>query len=122
MRQFKYMYEVTATGFLDIEDPCNTCIYTTNNLFQEYVLIIQTEMGRTKVFEYGPNLIDLDKLAPKVSFTYQEFDVNTNKVETLIDKFLAKTFATQAIEIDINDAIDKIKDMRCFIDVTEREG
>ena len=122
MRQFKYMYEVTATGFLDIEDPCNTCIYVTNNLFQEFVLIIQTEMGKTKVFQYGPNFIDIEKLPTNVSFTYQEFDVSDYKIDAIIDKFLTKNNAVQALEISVEEAVEKIKDLRCFIDVEERES
>lgn len=122
MRQFKYLYEVTATGFLDIEDPANTCIYTTNSLFQEYVLIIQTQLGKTRVIQYGPNYVDIDKIPSSVTCTFQEFDVSSYKIDNIIDKFLTKTFASQAIEIPLEEAVEKIKDMRCFLYDTEGES
>ena len=122
MRQFKYLYETTATGFLDIDDPANTCIYVTNDLFQEYILIIQTKLGRTKVIQYGPNYVDLDKVPSNVSCNYQEFDISDYKIDAIIDKFLNKTRASQAIEIELEEAKDKIKNMRDFIDDTEGKG
>jgi hypothetical protein len=116
------MYEVTATGFLDIENPCNTCICATNDLFQEYVLIIQTQYGKTKVLNYGPNIVDIEKPSTNVSCYYSEFDVSNYKIDNIIDKFLSKSCATQAIEITLEEAKDKIRDMRCFIDDNEGEG
>lgn len=120
MRQYKYLYEVTATGFVDVEDPCNVCLCATNNLFQEYVLIIKTEMGKTQLLQYGPNIIDIDKPATNVVCEYREFDVSDYKIDSAIEKFLAKSFATQVIEITLEEARDKVRDMRCFINDTER--
>lgn len=122
MRQYKYLYEVTATGFLNIEDPCNTCLWATNGLFQEYILIIQTEMGKTKVLRYGPNIIDIEKPPSNVTCEYMEFDVSDYKIDSIIEKFLSKSFATQVIEIPLEDAREKIRDMRCFINDSERES
>ena len=114
MRQYKYLYEVTATGFVDIEDPCNTCLWATNGLFQEYVLIIKTTMGKTQTIQYGPNIIDIEKPPTNVFCDY--------KVDSIIEKFLTKSYATQVLVISLQEAKEKIRDMRCFIDDSEGES
>ena len=122
MRQYKYLYEVTATGFVDIEDPCNTCLWATNGLFQEYVLIIKTTMGKTQTIQYGPNIIDIEKPPTNVYCEYKEFDVSDYKVDSIIEKFLTKSYATQVLVISLQEAKEKIRDMRCFIDDSEGES
>lgn len=51
---FKYFYSRSATGDLEVEDIGNCSIEANDNLGNFYYLLIETNMGFTKIFEYGP--------------------------------------------------------------------
>lgn len=118
--QFEYLYTTQATGFIDIEDIGNVCISAVNTfLFQEYILIVRTEYGKTKVIQYGPKFIDDDNtVVPSfVSCTYVEFDFNSGKIKGIIDKFLnnPKNGISQVTEIDLEDASRQIRNLVEFL-------
>lgn len=118
MATYSYLYEITATGFIDIENVGETCLSITNNFLQEKILIIHTEYGKTKVIQYGPVYVDqADLVPPHVSYTYSEFDFNQHKIDTIIDKFIndPKFGTTQCVEIDFDTAKERIIDLRSFL-------
>ncbi len=114
--QFEYLYQIQATGTLDIEDIGNVCLSLTNDLYREYIIIIKTEYGWSKVIQYGPIQIDIDKPCPSVKYTYQEMEFNENKLSKIIEKALnGYTLCTQATIIEIDEALEKIKDLREYL-------
>lgn len=111
--QFEYLYQISAMGNIDIEDIGNVCLSATNTLYQEYILIIFTEQGKSKIISYGPRFVDL-KIAPSsVSYTYNEIDFKQSKLIRVIEQFLnnPKHMISQVQEITLEEAKDKIKDL-----------
>lgn len=118
MATYSYLYEMIATGFIDIENIGEVCLSITNNFLQEKILIIHTEYGKTKVIQYGPVYIDQDTVVPtNVSYTYTEFDFNQRKLDNIIDKFIndPKFGTKQCVEIDLDTAKERIIDLREFL-------
>lgn len=115
--QFDYLYQMQATGFLEVDDIGNCCISATTMLYTEYIMIVKTEGGRTKIIQYGPRYIDNDATIPnEVSYTYSEFDFNEGKIRRIIDSWLnGKTLAQQAVLITIEEAQERIKDLVTFL-------
>lgn len=116
MTQFKYFYQMEATGFLDVEDIGNFCLSLTNNLMREFIIIVKTEYGQTKVITFGPWVIDMTLPCCDCSLNYREFEFSESKIETLVDKALNGYNAiTQATVITEEEARSRIKDLVKFI-------
>lgn len=117
MRTYEYLYEVKATGFLEIENIGEVCLVANNDFFQEQILIITTEYGKTKIIQYGPTFVDNVQVPTNVSYTYSEIDFSDYKIDKTIEKFIndAKFRATQVRVIELEDALDKITDLREFL-------
>lgn len=117
--QFKYLYEIQATGFIDIENLGEICLSAINTLLhQEYILIIHTELGKSKILQYGPIFIDMeDTPLSNISVNYSEIDYNSSKLEKIIDRFInnPKYLVSQVVEIDLETAKSKIRNLGDFI-------
>ena len=116
--QFDYLYEVQATGSVEIEDIGNVVLSAVNVLLgQEYFLIIQTEYGKTKIIEYGPIFVDMESEPNFVSCYYSCIDFSHSKLSTTIDKFLnnPKRLISQVQIIELDEARERIKDVMTFL-------
>lgn len=114
--EFKYLYEMQAIGSIDIEDIGNVCLSLTNNLYREYIIIVKTECGMTKIIQYGPRQIDMQLPCPSITYTYQEFEFNQNKISKIIDKALnGSSLCSQATIISIDEAKERIKNLVEFL-------
>ena len=119
--QFDYLYQMQATGQLDIEDVGNFALSLTNDMYMEYILIVMTKNGNTKVVQYGPRYIDREDPCSSINYTYNEFQFNMNKIKTIIDKALnGNTLCSQATLISFKEAIERIKEPAEFLYDTER--
>ncbi len=109
---FNYLYKEEAHAQLDIENIGNFCLSLTNDLYKEYILIVQTDLGRTKIIQYGPINVDMDTPCQSIKFTYDEIDYNQNKICTIIDKALnGPSLITQATVMELEDVIPRIRNM-----------
>ncbi len=117
MRTYEYLYEVKATGFLEIENIGECALIANNDFLQEQVLIITTALGKTKILRYGPVFIDNAQPPISVSYTFDEIDYNEYKIDKAIEKFIndAKFRATQVKVVDIEEALDIITDLKEFL-------
>lgn len=114
--QFKYFYQMEATGFLDVDDIGNVCLSLTNNLMREFIIIVKTEYGQTKVISFGPWVIDMTLPCCDCTLSYREFEFSESKIETIIDKALNGYNAiTQATVITEEEAKSRIKNLVDFI-------
>ena len=115
--QFDYLYQMQPVGALEVEDIGNCCISAIGLLHTEYIMIIKTEGGRTKIIQQGPLYVDIEQILPsEVSYTYSEFDFNEGKIKRIIDTWLnSKTLAQQAVLITIEEAIERIKNLVDFL-------
>lgn len=115
---FDYLYTVQATGQVDIEDIGNVCLSAINTaIFQEYILIIRTELGRSKIIQYGPRYIDHNLTPLSVTYTYNDIEFSMSKLERTIDNFLnnPKHMISQVEQITLDEAREKIKDLVSFL-------
>ena len=105
-----------ATGQLDIDDRGNCCISAIDNLHRESILIVKTDLGCSKVLQWGPMLVDSDHPSPKMSCTFQYFDYDDYKIDKIIDKFLnGTTLCSQAEEIPLEEALNRVRDLVTFL-------
>ena len=117
MRTYEYLYETKATGFLEVENIGEVCLLAHNDFLQEQLLIVHTDMGKTKILQFGPVYVDNVQPPTSCSFTFSEIDFNDYKIDKAIDKFIndAKFRTTQITVIELEDALDRIIDLREFL-------
>lgn len=117
MRTYEYLYEVKATGFLEIENIGECCLIANNDFLQEQILIITTELGKTKVIQYGPVFVDNVQPPNDVQYSYCEFDFSDYKIDKRIEKFIndTKFRTTQVKVVELEEALDRITDLREFL-------
>ncbi len=117
MRTYEYLYETKATGFLEVENIGECCLVANNDFLQEQILIITTTMGKTKIIQYGPVYVDNVQSPTDVQYSYCEIDFSDYKIDKRIEKFIndAKFRTTQVTQIELEDALDKIIDLREFL-------
>ena len=117
MRTYEYLYEVKATGFLEIENIGECALIANNDFLQEQILIITTEMGKTKILQYGPVFVDNVQTPSEVTYSYSEIDFSDYKIDKRIEKFIndAKFRTTQVRVVELEEALDRITDLREFL-------
>lgn len=116
MTSYPYLYTTEATGQLDINDRGNCCISVMDNLYRESILVVKTDLGQTKVLQWGPMLVDSDTPSAKMSCTYQHFDYDDYKIDKIIDKFLnGVTLCSQAQEITLEEGLGRMRDLVTFL-------
>ena len=102
---FDYMERVVVDGQLDVEDIGQCVIQATNDLGEEFYLIIKTDLGWTEILEYGPCVPDMELRQLNYQIKYSRIEYNQSKIERAIDKFLndPKRCITQAKVTDISE-------------------
>ena len=117
MRTYEYLYEVKATGFLEIENIGECALIANNDFLQEQVLIITTELGKTKIIQYGPIFVDNVQPPTDVTYSYCEIDFSDYKIDKRIEKFIndPKFRTTQVKVVDLEEALDRIIDLKEFL-------
>lgn len=115
MPSFEYYYLTQAMGNFDIDNIGNFALSCTNNQYQEYLLMVNTVEGLTKIIQYGPQKID-DEKNEHISRTYSYFVMpfDQRKIENTVEKFVndGKKCITQVTNISIEEALDSIVDIR----------
>jgi hypothetical protein len=111
--QYEYLATVQFTGVIDIDNIGNVCLEALNDFGMMWLLCIKTVEGQTEVIEYGPILVDIDKLSESVYYTYDRFQFDSRKIDRRIEQFInnPKRIITQVNEIDIKDCKERIISM-----------
>lgn len=106
--EFEYFYTQQATGSLDIEDIGNCAIQANTDNGVYFYLVIETHLGFSHIFRYGPRILNSDSLPKSCSCSYSCMEYNEGKLQTAIQQFLNPKFyqITQAIEIDKDTALN----------------
>lgn len=86
--KFKYEEHITSLSEIDIPDIGNCAIVATTLLSYEYVLVIETRLGYSRIFKCGPIVHDTDKLPNKLQYSYEYYEYSQSKIKTTINKFL----------------------------------
>ena len=112
---FNYFYQEVATQSLDVDDIGNVAIRAQDETHIEYYLIISTEFGLTKVFEYGPSIPDVYELPLHVSASYNQFEFNETKIIKRIDKFLNSNTIAKAEVVEKEEIIPLIRRLENYV-------
>lgn len=115
--EFEYFFQQTATGLLEIDDIGNCAIDLFNDRGEEKVLIIDTQLGMTRVLINGPFMPDMETLPKDVSCTYKQFPYSQGTINKIIRQCLNDYIfnTTQAIEIDKEEALNKCVDLIAYM-------
>lgn len=113
--QFNYLYTTTHNASIDIEDIGNVCLLATNDAFLEYLLIIKTEDGETKVIRQGPIIVDTDIPGTKFSITMEKSKYHMGKLMSTIENFLLSNIISQVQIIELDEAKSKLKHLVNYI-------
>ena len=99
---FEYFYSKSAFGELQIDDIGDCCIQANNDEGLFYYLLIETNLGWTKILEYGPCAPDFDELPKAVGCNFSRIEFDERKIMKRIDEFLNNRFRniTQAQLVD----------------------
>ena len=102
-----------AIGQLDVDDIGNCAIEANNDEGNYYYMVIETNLGFTKIFEYGPVQPDFNEMCKSVTCTFDRIEFNEKKISKRIYSFLnapGKNI-TQAQIVDKEYALDGCKDI-----------
>ena len=110
--QFEYLYTMQATGTVDIEDIGNFCLSLTNDLFREYIIIVKTDCGWTKVLTFGPWMVDMEVSTISCSCSLQQFEFKQDKIAKIVDKLLnGPALISQARVVDEEYAKSRVRNL-----------
>ena len=102
MHKFDYFYTTSVNGTLEIEDIGNCCIEACTDIHECVYLLLDTKLGVTKVFQYGPIIPESEILEKSCICSFKRIDYSYNKIKKAIETFLNNPYIkiTQAREID----------------------
>lgn len=114
--QIDYFLETVVNGSLEIEDYANCAVEANDDIGNFYYIIVKTDLGISNILEFGP-INKYEK--PGTAYTkYKMTETNEKKIKTAISELLNNSFRkiTQAKEISIEEALDKIPDYRKYLE------
>ena len=114
---FDYQVEIKRNAQLIVDDVGNTTLRALNDFGEEYFLIIRTNnVGTTRIFSYGPYNEDVEVPRSCVA-TFEKIDYEEYKVKNKIKSWLNdyKRAITSAMEVDIEEIRDKLKNLADLI-------
>lgn len=108
---FPYFKETIINGNLEVDDIGNCAIEAMNDNAECWVLVIDTMLGTSRIFKYGPYNYDLDMLPKNVLCSFSRIPFSEFKLKKEIDSFLNSPFAniTQARVVDKYEALNNCK-------------
>ncbi len=108
---FDYLRMIQSLDTIDIEDIGNTCINALNDTGQEWYLVIDTFEGWTKIKEFGPLIVDSNRIGSYFNYDKYEYDYSDKKISKVIEKFInnPKRDITQVFEMPKDNAIERLE-------------
>lgn len=108
--QFDYLYTMQAQGTIEIEDIGNFALSITNDLYNEYIIIVKTTYGVSEIIQFGPHKIDFEQLEDRVNYNYIRTDYNESRLSKIIDNYIndPKKMVTQVSLITFEEARKRI--------------
>ena len=121
MNSFEYFFTRTSMGELEVEDIGNCTIEASNDDGMFFYLNIQTNMGWTKITEYGPATPDCAELPKSVYCGFSRIEFDSRKICKKIQEFLNSPTRniTQAQVVDDYIMFDNCKSILEYIQVPE---
>jgi len=83
---FEYDCMRVARSILEIENIGQCALRATNEVGEDYYLIIRTSLGKSYIFTYGPIMPDIPALPPKVSCQLERIDYKEARLNQYIKR------------------------------------
>ena len=111
--EYEYYITHSANGLLDVDDIGNCAIDLFNDLGREMIMVIDTMLGQTRIFTFGPFEPEFERLPGACSCTIQHLEFSERKIGKIIKGFLNnwQFGATQAFIIDKDEALSKCRNL-----------
>ena len=107
---FKYTYIGTFLNEINIEDIGNCSLVATTEFDNKYILVIDTMLGYSRVFYYGPINPDLDLLPQSSSCSFKRIEFSERKLQKEINNFLNIRNINKVETVDAGKALNYCKD------------
>ena len=110
---FEYLYQTVSMDNITINEVGDTTIKVLNHDAYAWFIIIETELGRTKIQTFGPLLEGSDLFTHYgFNYNYKELDYKESTLAKIIDQFIndPKKMVTKCFEIDKEEAINRFKE------------
>ena len=110
---FQYFTTKVINAELEVDDIGSCAIKGFNDLGAEYILIIETQLGVSRILTAGPVQPDFDLLPDATDIQFQREEFNERKIGKIISGFLnnSKAQITQAFQCDKQEALDDCRDL-----------
>ena len=115
MLSFPYFKQEIINAELEVEDIGNVAIKAFDDLGNEFVLVIDTYIGFSRIFQFGPIRADLDVIPDYCSMSYSKIEFNQRSLVKTIDAFVNRKGVTQAVVVDKEDALGDCTDIINFM-------
>ena len=115
--EFDYLRTIQSNAVINIEDIGNCALKAFNDVGMEYILIIETSLGNTRVFTFGPVIPDMETLPQSVSMSMTHMDYSQPKIAKTIRTFLNDVYhnITQVLEVDKEEALEECRDLISYV-------
>lgn len=110
---FEYFMTHTSNGILEVDDLGNFAIDLFNDRGMEKIMVVDTQLGSTRIFTFGPFNPDLERLPQTTSCTIKLCNYSIQEIGKEVRLFLngGRFNGTQAIIIDKEDALNKCRNL-----------
>lgn len=114
---YDYFMISTASATLTVDDIGNCAILASNDNGLQYILVIDTNLGATRIFRYGPFNPDLERLPNEVECSFRQIEYSESEINKTIRKFLNnyKFGATSAEVIDKEEALSRCRNIISYM-------
>lgn len=118
--KFEYLKQVVVNADIDIEDIGNCAIKAFNDEGHEYILIVETKLGSSRIFQYGPVIPDMEELPKSTNCSFKRIQFSQSKLIKTIKDFLNNPYAsiTQVFEVTKEEALE---DCVSFIEYMKKD-
>ena len=110
----EYLPQESFLASVEVEDIGNVALVMYDDMGHEWYLLTITSLGWTKVYMFGPLMIDVDSLVVKsFSFTYSEIEYRETKLISMMEKFIQdpRKCVTQVLEINRDDVFERYRNL-----------
>lgn len=113
MISFPYYIKSDAQAELIVDDIGNFAFKAFNDEGCEFILIVETKLGNTRMFTFGPIIPDLDLLPKSCSCNIKKCMFNSGKIIKEVRGFLNNPYnkITQAFETTKEEALNDCRNL-----------
>ena len=113
MISLPYFIKTDAQAELIIEDIGNFAIKAFNDRGCEFIIILETKLGNTRLFTFGPIIPDLELLPQACGCNIRKFAFNAKRIMKELGSILNSPYnrITQAFEVTKEEALGDCRNL-----------